>query len=98
MLELEISPQAENDLVKTWLYITEDQPTLTIEVFFGWFQRCRVRSKLYALPILRLEVTLGVLCASTRDLAFATLIAHTVYYVHKHIFQFNVECLRFKRI
>ena len=26
MLELEISPQAENDLVETWLYIAEDQP------------------------------------------------------------------------
>lgn len=26
MLELEISPQAENDLVETWLYVAEDQP------------------------------------------------------------------------
>jgi toxin ParE1/3/4 len=26
MLELEISPEAENDLLDTWLYIAEDQP------------------------------------------------------------------------
>lgn len=26
MLELEISPEAENDLLETWLYIAEDQP------------------------------------------------------------------------
>lgn len=26
MLELELSPEAENDLVETWLYIAEDQP------------------------------------------------------------------------
>lgn len=25
-LELEISPEAENDLLETWLYIAEDQP------------------------------------------------------------------------
>ena len=27
MLELEVSPEAENDLLEIWLYIAEDQPT-----------------------------------------------------------------------
>jgi Plasmid stabilisation system protein. len=26
MLELEVSPEAENDLLEIWLYIAEDQP------------------------------------------------------------------------